>query len=263
MRRRSSEEYALVLLVGAFFLVWIFRSVYEEAVKKWLLQRLAQAGYSETATALMSGLAEIVPAITLAGLVVYGLHWYIRREFRKTASAFSVAPHVYAETRSIHDENGNETPFYEAIFFLVVGNGLTDGRTLRRTQMRIAHYGAPVIANVRDSSALEIDLRHGEWAFFEIGRIVSKEVIFGFAGHTKVDASQLRSYQHNVPNGYLSFELRGATGRSVGLGHQPDYPHVWELRLIVSADEVISTNVIARIDFANRKSPVSIERLDG
>jgi len=180
---------------------------------------------------------------------------------RATSQFFKLANTVYSESHSIKwASDQKEAEFFETVFYLGIGNGLESGRTLKRTQARIFHFGEPVIARVKETGGGEIDIRHGEWALFEIGRIVSKEVMGMYQGQIIVDDAKRRSYEHNIPQNFLSFEIRPAFGgRGYGLAHRPEQSHVWSFLLVISADDALAMQVRISVDMTKSKDPVSYE----
>jgi hypothetical protein len=130
--------------------------------------------------------------------------------------------------------------------------------------MRIFFLEPPKKASIREASASEIDIRHGEWAFFEIGRIISDKYFGDIQGPTALDDGRLRKYEHNVASGSLSFEVRSFDDpkNAFLLGHRPEYPNVWNLKLVISADDVVSMQVEAIIDMTKIKNPVALNLSD-
>ena len=107
--------------------------------------------------------------------------------------------------------------------------------------------------------AAEIDIRHGEWALFEIGRLVTSELMENFSGYVVLDDSDKKQYEHNIPLGARTFEVYSAAGkRQYGLNQSPEHPIVWPLSMVVSADDAMAMEVKISIDLAKRV-PVSIE----
>ena len=78
----------------------------------------------------------------------------------------------------------------------------------------------------------------------------------------EIDESTAKVYRHNVQHGFLSFEIGSVTkAHEFGLGHRPEYPVMWSIFVVVSADDVKSESTTVKIDMANPKSPVSLEQL--
>jgi hypothetical protein len=172
--------------------------------------------------------------------------------------AFALGADIYSEARSIKATDGRETQFYESTFYLIIGNLAEDGKTLKRVQARIEGYETPVLAAIKDSSSNQIDIRHGEWAYFVIGRIVSKKNIGTFKGSVTVEDSRLRAFENNIPQGTFSFDVWSfETKREYGLASRPEFPDPWELKLVISADDRISMPIILNIDPLNHRTPVT------
>ncbi|MCA1549342.1 hypothetical protein I6F36_21155 [Bradyrhizobium sp. BRP19] len=86
------------------------KSVYEDAVKAWILSRLTQWGYGTEAATVMSGFIELAPAFGVAAAIIVVLYWYIKKEFEAAYLVFD---------RKLHRPAG-EDGFYQAC--LVVRN---------------------------------------------------------------------------------------------------------------------------------------------
>jgi hypothetical protein len=167
---------------------------------------------------------------------------------------------IYSESRTVKKSDGTPGELYESVFYLVVGNNLDGGKSLKRVQTRIFHFGEPELAYVKETGATEIDIRHGEWALFQIGRIVSKQIVGLFQGATDLDDKELEAVEHNIPLGHLAFTVSSAAGKGkYNLGHTQGTPHIWNLFMIVSADDALAAQIRINIDMENLGNPVSFE----
>jgi hypothetical protein len=177
------------------------------------------------------------------------------------ADVFTLGDYIYVESRAIKAAGGRETNLYENSFYLVVGNQSEDGKTLRKAQARIQGYDRPVLlATIKDTTASETDIRHGEWAFFMVGRMVLHEPIGMWRGSTTVEDNFLSVYEHNFPLGAYSFEVWSSdTTRQYSIGHLPDRPVPWKLPVVVSADDKKSLMVMLKIDFTDLRKPVTYD----
>lgn len=175
--------------------------------------------------------------------------------------AFTFGRRIYCESMAIKSSNGRETDFFENSFYLVVGNQTEDGKTLKRMQARVHWVEAPVLlATIKDTTASETDVRHGELAFFMVGRIVSSKAVGVYKGSSVVEDDKLKSYEVNVPAKALSFEVWShETKRQYGLGQMPNRNHVWQIPVVISADDQKSVNVALRIDMSDQISPVTLQ----
>jgi hypothetical protein len=130
----------------------------------------------------------ILVLICGAGLGVLGLSIIAAGETTKTASiilqsdTYRFGETIYIESRSVLAPDGRDTKLYETNFFIVVSNALEDGRTLRSLQVEIRGYETPVIAPIRGNQPEKIDLKHGQAAFFQVGRIVRSHFFGNFVG---------------------------------------------------------------------------------
>lgn len=210
---------------------------------------------------------EHISYIALA-LALAWLFWREVRPFvqgwwqkRQHSQIFTVPKDVHCEAHPVWSYSDQKnTGFYENVFYLAVGNDLDTGKTLKRAQARIFHFGPPALCRVKDSTSEDIDIRHGEWAYFEIGRLVSKEIIGLPYDRVVFEENKLEAYEHNIPRGYLSFKIYSAENeREYGLAYLPENPNVWSLFVVISADDVKATRVNINIDMAKDRSPVWCE----
>jgi hypothetical protein len=175
---------------------------------------------------------------------------------------FTVARSIYAEAHSIKTKDGQETNLYENSFYLVVGNASEDGRSLKRVQARIQGYETPVLlATIRGTTVNETDIRHGELAYFMIGRIISSGHFGPFKGNTTLDDDKfLEEYKHNVPLGAIAFEVWSAElKRQFSLNQWPHKSYTWSVPVVISADDTKSIRVNLKVSLDDQKSSVSLD----
>jgi hypothetical protein len=214
--------------------------------------------------ATVSAIVSIFLAFVMVFAVRFALapsqfYWMAQDKLDAAESAagnqhFKLDERIYAESHSIKWLSGDEdSPLFLTIFYLIVGNATATGQTLKATQARIFFHGEPVISRVKETGGRAIDIRHGEWAFFEIGRIVSPKLLGLMKETVVLDDEAKRQHGHNVPLGFLSFEVHSASGkREYGLGHNPELPTPWPLLVVVSADDVLAMQ--ARLTVEMRES---------
>jgi hypothetical protein len=203
-------------------------------------------------------------AIGVVGLSIVASGGRIFALEKLESEAFSVGRSVYAETRSVRTTDGSDTGLYENRFYLIVGNNLKDGRTLKRTQARILGYETPtLLSTIKETTASETDIRDGELAYFFIGRIISSKNIGHYKGITTLKNERfLPEYQHNIPIGALTFEVWSSASEKepqFGLNQWPNRAFVWPITVVVSADDVKSLRVILKVNLDNEKSSVSFD----
>ncbi|MBR1155691.1 hypothetical protein [Bradyrhizobium sp. JYMT SZCCT0428] len=81
--RGHSDEFPFVIVVAVWILAEIGKASFGDLLKAWATKELARLGYGSAAMSLIAQLAEYVPAMALAGLVLIILYRYIRRDFQK------------------------------------------------------------------------------------------------------------------------------------------------------------------------------------
>jgi hypothetical protein len=176
-------------------------------------------------------------------------------------SPFEVGPNIYSESRSVKAPDGRETNIYENTFYLIVANSSDDGKTLRKVQVEFRGYEAPFAAEIKDSTLSEIDIKHGNAAFFVIGRIVSSKNIGAFKGSVTIEESHLKSFEQRASLDQLGFNI-GALGNKYRftLGSPPYPPTGWVLIAVISAEDRKSRAVTLNIDARDQKNPVTFAK---
>lgn len=145
----------------------------------------------------------------------------------------------------------------ENVFYLVVGNMRDSGQTLKRVQARLFFLEPSTLCPIKELPSDSTDIRHGEWVFFEIGRLVSKEVMGAVKGPVTIPEDRMKMYNHNIPRGHLSFEIYSAgNNREYGLSHLQDDSTVWPPFMVISADDEKARKINIKIDMTKSHSPV-------
>jgi len=242
--------------LAVFITLWVFLAIF---LGRWCWQKVMLARSNKNPFKVIFPIALI--ALSLVGLLGGGIMLARIREATASQHAtYALAPHIYSEAHSIKAKNGRETKLYENTFYLVVGNSSDDGATLKRVQAEIQGYETPVLAPIKDSALSEIDLKHGQWAFFAVGRIVSTANIGLFKGSVTIDDDQLKFFEHNVPLGGLKFDVWSFDNkRHYGLGG-PSYPSDgWKMTMLISSQDKKSKQIALNIDPQNQKTPVTYD----
>jgi hypothetical protein len=174
---------------------------------------------------------------------------------------FHVDPNIYREAHSVKAPDGRETNLYENTFYLVVANSSGDGKTLRKVQLEYRGYEAPFAAEIKDSTANEIDIKHGNGAFFVIGRIVSSKNLGMFKGSVTIDDKRIKAFEQRDAMDALSFNIGSSENKDrFALGSPPSPPTGWILIAVISAEDKKSRVVKLNIDARDKTNPVTFAR---
>jgi hypothetical protein len=159
-----------------------------------------------------------------------------------------VVDQIYRETRSIKTTDGRDTKLHESAFYLVVNNNSVDGSTMKNVQAEIVGYETPVVAQVRDFSTDRVDLKHGQAAYFLIGRTVGTDFSGNFVGDTMYAPDRLRRYAHTIASSRKpTFEV-WSFDNVYRYGLNDDREKVtWELDIVISADDKKSKRVAMKV----------------
>lgn len=213
--------------------------------------------YMTREAALIAFATLLVSWLAWVDVRPFALRWFARR---KTQS-IEIAPDIYCETWPINSPTIPEGfAFYNNVFYLAVGNGLKTGQTLKRVQTRLFHIGPPTQCKIKDADSGDTDIRHGEWAYFEIGRVTSREMMgLVFIGQD-VSEDDLRRYVHNIPLGHLSFQVEPLErNQKYGLGYQHGMDAQFSLLAVVSADDTKASQAVINITFSDKGLSVTLE----
>ena len=184
----------------------------------------------------------------------------MRKMQRPLTEFFSVSPEVYCESYPMNWDDGESSGIYATDFFVRVGNKQERGKTLRNVQARTFLIGAPTLCRVKETKADMIDIRHGEWVLFELGRIVSKKA-YGIVFRPDSTLNKDAGYQNNFSQGFLDFEVHNALGqRQYGISYRPGQTNPWNLFLIISADDTVAKELVVNINMGDEKTPVTIDQ---
>ena len=192
---------------------------------------------------------------------VFGL-WLIAapvsKEKQASASAtFTLGNAIYYESRAIKTPDGRDTRLYETTFYLIVSNTTSDGSTLRNIQAEIVGYDTPVVAGIRGSPLDRIDLKHGQAAFFLIGKTVGTHYLGNFVGDVVYVPDKMRRYVQNIASGRRpTFEVWSFDNvYRYGLNQEMEKSN-WPLRAVISADDRKSKTVDLEVK-SSSQIPVS------
>jgi hypothetical protein len=221
----------------------------------------------KTATAMVDRQMLLYAMLIIAGLWITWIDArpYVRERIRRhKKSSFLIFNEPYCESAVIRSQNDHiDTEFIANTFYLVVGNNLGTGATIKNVRANIYHFGLPITAAIKDNSECYSDLRHGEFILFKMGSVVLNKHIGKFDINRIIeDENILAAYKHNIPKGYINFEIDSYLNRRVtSLGFLPDHPHVWNVNVVISADDVKSRAASINIDMSDIKSIVTIDKL--
>jgi hypothetical protein len=253
---RASWKTILVLATWLSIL-YFAKDVYElpDALKAW--RPLVPA--RETALAAFSG-------ILVLWIVWTDVRPFVHKYFAsRERHPISVHPAIYCESyllKSREAEARSPPEFWENVYYLIVQNAEPRGRTLRNVSSYLFFVGPPERCTLKDTDTFATDIRHGEVAFFRLGRVVSTEMSGRpFASRPPVSAEEMRVYRHNVPRGFLAFEPRpGAPRYGGGLG--ATVGTVWTFQVIISADDLPAKTIAVTFDLRSLQVTASIRTDD-
>jgi hypothetical protein len=174
---------------------------------------------------------------------------------------FYVDPNIYRETHLVRTPDGRETNLYENTFYLVVANLSDDGKTLRKVQVEYRGYEAPFAAEIKDATTNEVDIKHGNGAFFVIGRIVSSKNLGMFKGSVTIEDKRIKAFEQRDATDALSFNIGSPENKDrFALGSPPSPPTGWILIAVISAEDKKSQVVKLNIDARDKTNPVTFAK---
>jgi hypothetical protein len=192
--------------------------------------------------------------IAFSGLLVLWIAWSDARPFvhnylaSRKRHPIGVDPTIYCESHLLREPE-EKPALWDNVYYLIVNN---DGgeRTLRNVSVSLIFLGPPERCVLKDSTAFTADIRHGERAYFELGRIVC-EALVGVphvrSGGRSLSEQEIQVYLHNVPIGHLLFEPCRPGAPRFAASTEPA-KNVWTLRFMVSADDLPARTATVVVD---------------
>lgn len=248
---------ALLTLLGIYQLPKDLQDA-PEASSPW--RKLIAMLDQNTALWLFAGIATAY--IIWVDIRPFLYQWRDKR-WPKPSSPIKVSSHIYIESLHLQGSGQLET-LWANDFYLTVENDSEDALVLSGVQCRFNFVDEVTLSTVKETSESSVDIRHGETAMFKIGRLVTMEHLGKvFFSDEKVDPNEQKAFEHNLPKGFLKFEMSShSKPKSHGLFTSPQKPALWEGVAVVSANNVRSREVIIVIDMANTSNPVSLREVD-
>jgi hypothetical protein len=177
-------------------------------------------------------------------------------------SVFKFEKSAFIDTKLIRWVDGTNSDLFETRFYLLIGNAMSTGRQIKNAKARIFFMAQePRLARVKETGELSTDIRHGEWAFFEVGKMVSRD---GFltGGFVTYDDEQKKRYEHTRPEHPKHLEILLSSGQpAYGILQNPDLPAPdWNMLMVVTADDMVSLQLKVSLDFTN-KTPITFQEI--
>jgi hypothetical protein len=259
----------------------VFRFICIATVGHGLLLYLASKGiHPDQSVAAIIGYAESVSVAEAVWFIMIGsfgligggiteIFWpsvrtKIRKHRQKTFNASNDADHPIIVTPTIHTESPrlreiskeiSQSPIlWDNTFYLVLQNG-NPNRTVRNVSVQINTVESIERCPIKGTNTFKSDIRHGDYIYFRLGRVVSAEFSGlpggGLAGEV-VRAEEMKGYVQRIQNGLLSFE---PTGNPVKFSGRLDRPGKvkWTFPVIITGDDLPSRTVALSIDMRTSK----------
>jgi LPXTG-motif cell wall-anchored protein len=189
-------------------------------------------------------------------LAALGAWWFRRRQksLAPTASEpkspIEASDTFFADCDHVIDETGNEIEgVYSVAVCLWVSNGMEDGSPLKNVQARYYHpSGEWIVLPVRGQTSSVVDIRHGESALIEIGRMLWRQP----SDSNSIPAMPRAGGKRMVPSveiletlpptsPWRSFAISDALGgQRSAVGQTSENLPFTHMQIILSADGVIS-----------------------
>jgi hypothetical protein len=256
---KRSDAFFAIIGAAIIALAFVFNAFYEEFAKAAVLQFFASL-FGVQEAEIFARLTQMALPFMGACLVVAFIYLYLERQLRlplETRSHFIAGPHYHCTSQRLIDKNNQPTTLYRNTYFLQIGNGLETGKALKDVQARIFTLGEPVLTRIKEKKWGTADIRHGEWVFVQIGSIVSAKICGTHEGDETVSDDYLAAYTHNTSIGVFSFEVQNYyRKRQFGLSYDSRMKTVWEILLVISADDVLSFQASIAIDMSDLQHPI-------
>jgi len=265
------------IATGAFVVRWLVTHSIPDELKSadsFTAVNLKWAGIANPPAALVSQAADhwiLVGATILitVGFVLFGwgvVSWWVRSRRAQKSLAFSeeragepgphsspiqIADDLYVDLDPVKNENGEKVDgCYSVSVCLWVTNGLETGAVLRNLQARCYSLsGEYTLLPIRGAERGVVDLRHGEVAVVEIGRMLWRltdgdntlpGAPRGGLHYQTVDQVEI-DYNSAPVSDFRSFKISNALGKShSSIGQSDDDYRFVPMQIVMSADDVVS-----------------------
>lgn len=154
---------------------------------------------------------------------------------------------------------GESRKLKEIAHFVSVRNDAKDGRTIRNVQVWLNAFGQSGRLPAESAAlARKINLQHGVVEKFEVGRTIWTELSRGGTDQRTIPAVEFNSLFRDalVPR----FTVSGP-GETISFGYVED-DDVWELPLMITADDVPQLPVVIAVDLGTRWSVLRVESVN-
>jgi hypothetical protein len=149
---------------------------------------------------------------------------------------------------------------WDNILYLVLQNNNSD-RTLRNVSVQINALESIERCPIKGTNTLKSDIRHGDYIYFRLGRVVSTEFSGlpggGLAGKP-VRAEEMKGYEQRIQNGLLSFEPTGNAVKFSGRLEPPGKVK-WTFPVVITGDDLPSRTVALSIDMRTAKVTATLD----
>lgn len=222
-----------------------------------------------TVTTLAAWLADQPPhlvlfygaaAFALVMIAVHRLQLILQIKERQraveTASPIVIESKPFIDFDSMVDEQGKAVEgIYSFALCVIVSNGLPDGEVLRNLSARLHYfYGEAIPLPVRGALDTKIDVRHGEYAIFEVGRFPHKPPGSSLPGMPRAGQNK-----QTIPDDfalqteeqwqkYRRLVIAGADGVKRHYGFLDHASDPGTISVTFSADGVVSETVLLRLN---------------
>lgn len=223
---------------------------------------LAVSGASAVQTATIGlGYASIALGIVLLiwSITIDGEHWW--EKFKRKPipiSPIHVDDGFHVDCDPVADEGGLVTNVYSVAVCLWVTNTLKTGAVLRNLRAHL-HFssGEAIHLPIRDFVSGTVDLRDGEVAKIEVGRMLHRVIgtimpaMIRAGGHIQTTSKFMTEHRPAPEQLHRSFYISRADGQkpSHGFGQVDDESKIRSIIIVISADECLSKTVKLQTNF--------------
>lgn len=240
---------------------------------QWLVQVFVPAGTTTIViTTIFNALGhppgwKLAVVMALAGLLSMAVCLFgilLWRDWRRSRSPIHVLADIHTDMDHVQNERGERVEgAYSVAICLCIENGHRDGKVLRNIQARFYSLGGQsFVLPIRDADRGGIDLRDGEYALIEVGRMFWK-LSSGESSLPSYPRTGLKLQtmpQERIDDVaapavewrqlYIS-DFEGISHQ--GIGQTANYASGVPIRIVIAADDVVSRFVYIETDlFADK-----------
>ena len=203
----------------------------------------------------------IWPALA-CGFAFFGIDYYRNTRHHREAKRHPIIPILQWESPPLRGPSDSQAvPLWNNIFYLVLQNQ-DSNRTIRNVSVQINTLESIERCPVKATGLFAFDIRHGDYVYYRLGRVVSSEFCGlpgGGLADEPISKERMEEYQQRIKTGSISFEPTGTAAKFSGRLDEAGIATKWTFPVGIIGDGLSAKIIGFSIDMRERKVSASID----